>query len=503
MRKLILFLALLLVFSNAMAQSVENDIWPGGFTLTDINGNTYAIDAILDSGKSVIIDAFADWCGPCWGYSQTGTLENLNDNMGPAGADKVRIFGVEADPQTPASDISNASTGQGDWTTLANYPLANNNLIAGILHMTHYPTIVIICPDRKVTELDQGTLSQWTSAINSCGSAAPTNHNNDPRLIANKTFPEYCTGKKVTFKVVMQNYSHSTITNATLKIFNNGTAIKTKDWTGVLNPYAQEEVAIAGVTVTNPNNVHVEITSPNDDTSNDDIAVSISPATQLQVNAAYPKIILNVQFDNWAADFGVVFNENTPFSLNSSVVYSNAVNGNFTPLYFKPAGTYSNGDTGFIDTLSIAHAGCYYFDFYDDYSDGMVSPSPGAIQITGYNNTSATIDPNYKAGVIKLYNISMASNAGILENHAHTKDIHVYPNPFSNKTSVDFNVKGNQETTISVYNTLGEEVESHPLGIVSGHQHYVLKSENLSPGLYILRLSIGNNSTTKKISLTK
>jgi hypothetical protein len=73
MKKLLLSIAVLTGLT-ATAQIPDYGVFPSGVVFTDINGGTHDIDAILDNGQSVIIDAFADWCGPCWTYHQTHTL---------------------------------------------------------------------------------------------------------------------------------------------------------------------------------------------------------------------------------------------------------------------------------------------------------------------------------------------------------------------------------------------------------------------------------------------
>lgn len=86
-----LFAATALFATTANAQMQSECISPD-FTATDLNGTTWHLYDILNSGKTVYIDISATWCGPCWNYHNTGNLENLYNTYGPPGTDEVMVF---------------------------------------------------------------------------------------------------------------------------------------------------------------------------------------------------------------------------------------------------------------------------------------------------------------------------------------------------------------------------------------------------------------------------
>jgi hypothetical protein len=70
-----------------------------------------------------------------------------------------------------------------------------------------------------------------------------------------------------------------------------------------------------------------------------------------------------------------------------------------------------------------------------------------------------------------------------------------YPNPFNPSTTIRFNIPSGGFTNLSVYNMLGQKVETllnkrldagsyrydwHPSGLSSGVYYYILKSDNYS-----------------------
>jgi len=72
-----------------------------------------------------------------------------------------------------------------------------------------------------------------------------------------------------------------------------------------------------------------------------------------------------------------------------------------------------------------------------------------------------------------------------------------YPNPFSETTSISFNVKSQMQVTLSVYNTLGNLVSSQPIDAQPGMNTVTISS--LQPGLYMYVLSTPNGRVSRRM----
>ncbi len=160
-KQLLLLVFLMMGWHSAYAQIPDGSIAPD-FNATDIRGFSTNLYTVLDSGYTVFLDVSATWCGPCWGYHNSGAFEGLWDQYGPEGTNEVRIYFIEGDASTNEACLHGPSGcvggTQGDWTAGTLYPIIHTQgpSIASSYQINYYPTIYGICPlDKKVYEVGQ------------------------------------------------------------------------------------------------------------------------------------------------------------------------------------------------------------------------------------------------------------------------------------------------------------------------------------------------------------
>jgi hypothetical protein len=80
-----------------------------------------------------------------------------------------------------------------------------------------------------------------------------------------------------------------------------------------------------------------------------------------------------------------------------------------------------------------------------------------------------------------------------------------YPNPFNPSTSIEFSLPRAENVSLTVYNSLGQEVDHLLNGdrMAAGTYRLTWNSRKLSSGIYIYQLSAGSYSQTRKMILLR
>ena len=144
------------------------------------------------------------------------------------------------------------------------------------------------------------------------------------------------------------------------------------------------------------------------------------------------------------------------------------------------------GHLALKDTLDIL--GLPY-EFYSHEGDHSM---PGAFKQRALTFIDSLIMPATPMSGIQLF--SQKTSHLKLEN---------FPNPFSQSTTIQFDLSTDSYIELGIWNHLGQKIEILQEGNKkAGHYQTIFDASELHPGVYFCRLKVGNEMVTKKIIKT-
>ena len=501
-RILLIALVACLSISSSFAQLPNSRIAPD-WTLTDLNGTTHNMYSYLDSGYTVFIDFSAVWCGPCWNYHNSGALENLYIDHGPAGypnvspttTNDVMVFFIEGDGNAVACIQGTGCGTYGDWTAGTPYPIictdgtVNNTAVTSAYSIGYWPTVYRICPDRVLIE--SGQSSNPYSFVSSC--PPPTTNANDVKAMTYEGATETCLGT-LTPELKVQNYGLTTLTSFDIEVLVNGVQNSVTPWTGNLATYQLTTITLPTISgITGTSQIEIKTTNPNGGIDNDMSNNDVSFVATLAYQSAHIDVTVAITTDQYGSE--------TTWDIKAAGLTVSS-GGPWTDL----SGSGTTVQTPVIVTLSPDE--CYTFTIYDSYGDGICcSYGNGGYSVTdgnsytlasgGYTTASFTDEESaqFRTGV---------TSPSSIEENSIVETISIFPNPVNDIATLSFTTTEKSKTAITIFNILGEVVYSNEIGSLASGQHIMpISTSGISEGMYFVNLITNNKIITKKITIVR
>lgn len=111
-----------------------------------------------------------------------------------------------------------------------------------------------------------------------------------------------------------------------------------------------------------------------------------------------------------------------------------------------------------------------------------------------------------QAGAVYSFAVSsiITGVEGITPDKMEFRLMQNYPNPFNPSTVISFSLPRSGETTLKVFDILGNEVSTLVSGTIDAGLHQIVfEVGNLPTGIYVYKLTQGNLSETRKLMLVK
>jgi len=96
--------------------------------------------------------------------------------------------------------------------------------------------------------------------------------------------------------------------------------------------------------------------------------------------------------------------------------------------------------------------------------------------------------------------MEVTSVTGITENDL-TSSVNVFPNPFTDNTTLSFSAAEAGQASVVVYNLVGKKVIEMNIGnIAAGTQNIELDFASMEAGIYLVSLTAGNETSTLRVT---
>ena len=493
MKNLYALLFSLLFATGLSAQLADGSKMPD-ITLTDINGNVHRLQDYLDAGKTIIIDIYATWCGPCWYLHENHALGNLHDQYGPEGTDEMVIFSIEGDATTSHADLLGTGTNtQGDWVTGVEYNIVEDNSVPGLFNLTYWPTIYIIRPSGSMLLANDYVFNNVFDPTFDYVYDAAFRGENDAAVSAVYTDRYFCgSQQQSSYLATVKNMGTDTLTYAFVELLVNGEVKRTKEWNGTLGEFKSVNVSLTGLNIEETSVLELRVSSPNH--LEDSASVDNVHSWNVIEPSAHESARLTVTTDFWPEE--VSWSVTDP---DGNVVATS-----------EDLGALSCNQT-YVQEFPLTGEGCYEVAIVDGYGDGLLNGliNPGSHSCPGNQDSIAMgavaleIDGeviysniSYGDGVDVPFNFSFASS---VEDIDDIKGLNVYPNPVSDNLVVEFNATQSTEVSMSIIDMMGRVISNEGTKtFLAGQNTTNVNVANLVHGTYFLRLLQNNAVETIK-----
>lgn len=509
-RKRLIPILLVAAAFRLQAQLPNGAIAPD-FSVKDITGKTQHLYDLLDSGKIVVMEISATWCAPCWVYHTSHALKDLYEAHGPGGDDKLRVLWVEGDPNTNLNCLygPNGCNGgsAGNYVAGTPYPILDNAGIANSYQITYYPSIFIICPNKKTYEVDPLTADGLWEKARQCPVAFGTNNAGIYQYSPGTELRDLCGTQNLSPHFSLTNLGNAPLTAATIELRWNNNLVQTMPWSGYLATYGEADIVLPGTNLSDSGTLKTTVTSINNGTGDDDFSNNV----RNDIFTAAPQfnntqVLLKIRTDNYGEETYWEVRDEFGTVLESGGNQSVGPNGGGAFPLGVPVGPGSYPSQALIrDTLDLPINGCYSIHISDAYGDGICCDFG-----TGYYklyNLDSPATPIITGGEFEDYSrrgfgVGTVSAAADL---AQDIAVQIYPNPAADFLYIEIEPStGTAAINGHIFNALGQlqySFSTEKPGMAGND--WQIPVANWADGIYFLHLQSGDALSTKAFVVKK
>jgi hypothetical protein len=293
---------------------------------------------------------------------------------------------------------------------------------------------------------------------------------------------ENCTGKLSPI-ITIRNIANEPLLSLGLNYNVNNGSLSTYAWTGNLSYLQTEVITLPEISfdVQPDNTIQIYSDNPNGNPdqypNNDTISTSFVSA-----NAYMEPIYLNLRLDGKP--------EETTYEVISSsgdIIYSKGPFPGQANHYLK-------------DTFNLDW-GCYSFIIHDTGGDGICCDD-GVGFYRLFDDYGILLRLGQEFGSKEMTQFWTVIDE--IKDGAVANELNIYPNPAYGSTTLLFSLSKTETVKLAVYNLMGEMIlENNPGRLPAGEHTITINSDELQPGIYFIRLVVGEKVVTKKFSVIR
>jgi hypothetical protein len=342
----------------------------------------------------------------------------------------------------------------------------------------------MIFPNRLIIELGQQQLPVITDLLE-FAKTQKSAHAKDISVIS-YTGDEVACGD-ADMKVRVQNMGFDELTEATIKVTQDGVEIISYDYTGNLAQYDVAEINLGSVNVSETTSYVIDATTTDDGNDDNDIFAQEIGAYLGKTNM----VTLNVTTDFYPAE--------TVWSLkdeNGDVV-ATATYMPGTADQFGGGGADANKEFSYELELG-ADPACYSIEITDAYGDGMSAYDPAQHPTPGFELVNADgsvfkpyleADWSFESDNAITFGSLGVSSADDIET---ITEFVVSPNPAFDRINLNLTSDNTNTYNVQITDMMGKVVYSNVMNVNTGRNNQSIDITNLAKGMYTLSLIEGS-----------
>lgn len=327
--------------------------------------------------------------------------------------------------------------------------------------------------------------------------------NNAAIVFYNGSSGEFCGELAYSPSVTIQNLGSNPISSAVVEVSSPSGTLLSYQWSGTLTPGNYASFSLGTVTVTETP-VTIKLVSVNGEADVYDYQNTWDPKLTRGFTQS-SELVLELQVDNYGYEiYWELQNSNGDVLYYGGNEKVGPDGGGGRVASASDPGAYGSNEY-VVQLLELPNDvnDCYNLLLVDDWGDGMVDGGGGYAKISDIaGNVIVNRNLDNDAFTALDINLDVAPVASGTENLLAVSSLTLFPNPASQKMSLNFQLAESMGIQIEVYNSVGQQVRTVAnRDFPAGANALNINVQDLANGFYYLKMTNGKQQLSQKFTV--